>query len=713
MNESHRRHLLATLRHVDQLLTQAERVLVSADSASPFASHAPLDPPLQPKVIQDYLRRVRESLRRALEDLHLPRAVPASSTVWTARSHIAQATVGVGELTAEHLSGYGELDANDASLADGVAADLKAALDRLSAYLSQDQERAIEARLQRLASRTNPEASEGPPSRGAAGGGSEAPEQATGDIIALLCELEEIITRHGLVEFRGPLANLLDRLEQGSFEIGIFGRVKAGKSSLLNYLLGIQVLPRGVTPVTALPTRVKFGLEPRALIEMSNSDEVVEVELERLAEYATEQQNPANAKQVRRIDVEVPVERLRDGVTFVDTPGLGSLATGGARETEAYLPRCDLGLVLVDAASTLNEIDLMLVQALDASGARAMVLVSRSDLLSVPDLENTMHYVRQQLNARLGSSPVQQSNTDMDNKRCTPEVPLFSISVVDRAPLCDHWFEAQLEPIFQTHRQQLAESLRRKVGGLCEAVMKSLQARHLQGSGPSEEARSALLAIRQANAQLESAQRGGDELVDATGRLAPECLNVLAGELTQAWEQHSDVGEALNAALASVLSSHTSKILALLEATREQLEHALAVTQRASGGVGVTELLPRPASLPLFDPSVVLAGLTLPKPMVLPHFLGNLLLRRYALSRLEQPLREPMQSSLNEHSQRLRPWLFHALSELREAFQALVLPLRAQLEGGASSNGGEAEGDLRHLRARMGLGPRGPRRQAG
>jgi len=57
-----------------------------------------------------------------------------------------------------------------------------------------------------------------------------------------------IITAHGLVEFRGTLSMLLDRMEGAAFEVGVFGRVSSGKSSLLNYILQTDVLPIGVTP---------------------------------------------------------------------------------------------------------------------------------------------------------------------------------------------------------------------------------------------------------------------------------------------------------------------------------------------------------------------------------------------------------------------------------------------------------------------------------
>src|ERR1039458_2942806 len=97
--------------------------------------------------------------------------------------------------------------------------------------------------------------------------------------------------------------------------------------------------------------------------------------VERLAEFVTEQGNPGNLRHVTRIVVELPAPRLEEGIVYVDTPGLGSLATAGAAETKAYLPRCDLGVVLIDAASTLTEDDLATVQALYDIGRAALELL--------------------------------------------------------------------------------------------------------------------------------------------------------------------------------------------------------------------------------------------------------------------------------------------------------------------------------------------------
>ena len=78
----------------------------------------------------------------------------------------------------------------------------------------------------------------------------------------LLAKIERIVTERGLVEFRSTIASITDRLEDQSLEIAVFGRVSSGKSSLLNAILGEEILPVGVTPITAVPTRLRYHQTP-------------------------------------------------------------------------------------------------------------------------------------------------------------------------------------------------------------------------------------------------------------------------------------------------------------------------------------------------------------------------------------------------------------------------------------------------------------------
>lgn len=65
-------------------------------------------------------------------------------------------------------------------------------------------------------------------------------------------------------------------------KVGIIGRVKAGKSSLLNALIfeGIEVLPKAATPMTASLTILKYAKTLSAEVEFYNPKDIAELENE-------------------------------------------------------------------------------------------------------------------------------------------------------------------------------------------------------------------------------------------------------------------------------------------------------------------------------------------------------------------------------------------------------------------------------------------------
>ena len=121
--------------------------------------------------------------------------------------------------------------------------------------------------------------------------GCERLQEAGGDV-ALVQTLERAINQHGLVEFRPALATIIDRLETRyvSRSRSLAGSVR-GKSSLLNHIVGQDLLPVGVNPVTAVPTRLAYGSEPRATAWFADR-KPEQFGIERLAEFVTEQHNP-------------------------------------------------------------------------------------------------------------------------------------------------------------------------------------------------------------------------------------------------------------------------------------------------------------------------------------------------------------------------------------------------------------------------------------
>jgi hypothetical protein len=109
MIENHQRHLLSTFQHVDNLLSEAEHILISAGSPSPFQEYSPDSTPVQRKVTHDYIVRVRETMRRILEELEIPLKPPICGAIWAARSHLSFASISIAEIEPEPMKGYGKL----------------------------------------------------------------------------------------------------------------------------------------------------------------------------------------------------------------------------------------------------------------------------------------------------------------------------------------------------------------------------------------------------------------------------------------------------------------------------------------------------------------------------------------------------------------------------------------------------------------------------
>lgn len=70
--------------------------------------------------------------------------------------------------------------------------------------------------------------------------------------------------------------------EDRDLKVGIIGRVKAGKSSLLNALIfeGVEVLPKAATPMTASLTILKYAETLSAEVEFYSPKDIAELENE-------------------------------------------------------------------------------------------------------------------------------------------------------------------------------------------------------------------------------------------------------------------------------------------------------------------------------------------------------------------------------------------------------------------------------------------------
>ncbi|HLL64119.1 MAG TPA: dynamin family protein [Micromonosporaceae bacterium] len=146
--------------------------------------------------------------------------------------------------------------------------------------------------------------------------------------------LADAITAYAGTPEQERLVAVVDRLDE-PLRVAIAGRVKAGKSTLLNALVGEHLAATDAGECTRVVTWYASGVasrvwayphdgEPRQL-PFHRSDGKTDIQLGDL-----------RAEDLDRLRIEVPNSRL-ERLTLIDTPGIGSLSTEVSARTTTFL----------------------------------------------------------------------------------------------------------------------------------------------------------------------------------------------------------------------------------------------------------------------------------------------------------------------------------------------------------------------------------------
>lgn len=136
--------------------------------------------------------------------------------------------------------------------------------------------------------------------------------------------------------------------------ISFVGKFKTGKSSLINALLGDDILPTRATTATAVVTRIFRGSRKEAWVRENGREESVSIEKaqEMILNHQVEDiENPTE------IIIKAPISWLSKDVELRDTPGMDDDAQNGALEavTLKALKDTDVCICVYDASSMLSE----------------------------------------------------------------------------------------------------------------------------------------------------------------------------------------------------------------------------------------------------------------------------------------------------------------------------------------------------------------------
>jgi small GTP-binding protein len=155
------------------------------------------------------------------------------------------------------------------------------------------------------------------------------------------------------------------------------GEFNAGKSRLINALLGESLLKEGVTPTTTTINLIRYGEQP----ERSGMENNVNLYF-------------------------APVELLKE-ISIVDTPGTNAIIREHEAITNQFVPRSDLILFITSADRPFTESERLFLEKIHAWGKKVILILNKIDLFETPeDREEVIQFIQDNARQLLGISPV-------------------------------------------------------------------------------------------------------------------------------------------------------------------------------------------------------------------------------------------------------------------------------------------------------------------
>lgn len=215
-------------------------------------------------------------------------------------------------------------------------------------------------------------------------------------IISSVCSQFKIVSLNRQIE-------IFENINSGEqlIDVAVLGQFKAGKSSFINSLLGMEVLPTGVIPVTTVITRLQYGEQKRCIVEYLDCSKR-ECEFSDIEGLISEAKNKDNEKQVKIVDIELPYLKKFPGIRIVDTPGLGSVFKDHMETSKNWLPEVGIALVAISSDRPLSDADILLLRDLEKHTPRIALLLTKIDRLSEDQLNEVVQFFKKTIDKEFG-----------------------------------------------------------------------------------------------------------------------------------------------------------------------------------------------------------------------------------------------------------------------------------------------------------------------
>ena len=179
----------------------------------------------------------------------------------------------------------------------------------------------------------------------------------------------------------------------------VLGEFNHGKSTVVNALLGDDVLPVGITPTTAVITHLVHWEEPIGHVIKPPARARTMIPHRLRGDGARCKESGEEGDEPEYVEIGYPNEVLSNSLVLVDTPGVNDISRQKVEITYGYLPRADVIVYVLDATQVLKKSEVTFIRdrLLKANRDRIMFVLNKVDALSPEDMAEVEQYARDRL----------------------------------------------------------------------------------------------------------------------------------------------------------------------------------------------------------------------------------------------------------------------------------------------------------------------------
>lgn len=321
----------------------------------------------------------------------------------------------------------------------------------------------------------------------------------------LRCDVSGLIDRlrgYGLTErLQRELDQCADQM-MSECVVVVAGEFSRGKSSMLNALVRRPGLfPVGIEVTTAVVTELRWGERESAEVWFDETRETAEVPT--VAEYITDENNPANVKGVHLVQLTSPQKLLQHGMVLVDTPGIGSLNVEHATAAYAALGKADAVLFVGSADERMSTTELSYLVSAMTRCPLVITVLTKTDMLYDPGPELEVAVARERIAKASGKNPDEISVIGVSARRMHEAMRAHNQDLMNRSgfPYLEELLMASLVSTWgQTRLNRALDT----IGGVLDKTAAPIRNELLALSSDEalEKVRSELAATRARAAEL-------------------------------------------------------------------------------------------------------------------------------------------------------------------------------------------------------------------